>query len=274
MKHAVQCICAVAHLIFLDGLRKHALIGLIILALLLELCGLFFMDFFGHDVGRASSDFLLSVIWLTGMVFLYFHAVQAIALSEERKSIYMILSRPISRSQYVIGTFFGLVLLLFILQLVLGCVAWLSLLWIKDQLDVQYFRVFSQGYFVLSLLGIMMMQCCILAIIMLFCSVLRGSFLVLMMSIAYYFICSSAPIVLEALKQQVGKLYQDSFFYYVLKFVSFMFPDFSRLDFKDAVLAVNPILAEMDILLSFCVAIFYIMIVLACACKLYSRRDL
>ncbi|MDQ6961185.1 MAG: ABC transporter permease subunit [Mariprofundaceae bacterium] len=274
MKQAIQCISAVAQLTFLDGLRKQTLLGLIVLALLLECSGIFFMDFFGHDIGRASSDFLLSVIWLAGLVFLFFHAVQTIALSEERKSIYMILSRPISRSQYVLGTFIGLASLLLILQASLGVVAWFSLLWIKTQLDVQYFAVFNHGYFVLSLFGLMLMQCCVLAIIMLFCGMLRGSFLVLMMSIAYYFICSSIPVVLEAVKQQISSVQEGDNFYYLLQGLALIFPDFSRLDFKDAILEMNPSLVAVDTVSAFVLSALYLVIVLTCACYLYSRRDL
>lgn len=274
MRKSVQRVLAVAQVTFMDGMRKHALIGLIALALLLEVFGIVFMDFFGRDVGRASSDFLISIIWLAGMVFLLFHAVQTIAMSEEQKVIYIFLSRPISRSEYVVGIFVGLALLLFVLQVLLGVVSYVTLLWMKTQLETQYFPVFNQGYFVLSIVGVFVMQLCVLAAIMVFCGVLRGSFLVLMMSIAYYSICSGIPVVLESLKQQMIHIEQGYSSYYLLKAIGMLFPDFSRLDFKDfVVMPSTPMLAD-DVGLSFIFSVVYALMMLMLACYLYRRRDL
>jgi len=274
MNEAFQRIMAVTHITFMDGVRKHALIGLIILALGLELSGILFMDFFGRDVGRASSDFLLSIIWLTGMVFIYFHAIQSMAWSENQKVVFMILSRPISRSEYVLGSFLGLLGLLSLLQLFLGFVAWGALTWIQTQLDVQYFPTLNIAYFLLSVGGIMLMQMCVLAVVVLFCGVLRGSFLVLMMSIAYYAISSGIPVVLESLKQQVLHSGQDSLLLPVLTYAGLFFPDFARLDFKDYVVMLDPPHISMNIMLDFGLGFLYVVIVLMLANRLYARRDL
>jgi len=274
IKLHVDRMISVAEITFLDGLRKHTVMALVVLALILEVCGVVFMDFFGHDVGRASSDFLVSVIWLSGMLFLYFHAVQSIAWGEDQKVSCMILSRPITRTEYVLGTFVGLAGLLLILQFILGGIAWVALVWIKSQLEPQYFTVLNSHAFVLSVAGIMLMQLCILAVIVLLCCSLRGSFMVLTVAIAYYSICSGIPVVLESIRMQMESFNQGYGVYYLLQALSLVFPDFSRLDFKDAILSVEPALLFTDCVLRFALNLTYMSIVLSLACYVYTRRDL
>ena len=58
MFNRVRRISALTRLIILDGLRRHALIGLILFALAGTTSGLFFFDFIPRDIGRAANDFL------------------------------------------------------------------------------------------------------------------------------------------------------------------------------------------------------------------------
>ena len=50
-------IAGLARLIILDGLRRHALLGLLLLAIFAEGAGLLFYEFIPRDIGRASNDF-------------------------------------------------------------------------------------------------------------------------------------------------------------------------------------------------------------------------
>ena len=84
MLDSIKRISALARLIILDGLRRHALIGLILFALAAITGGLLFFDFIPRDIGRATNDFLFAIIWLTGFIFLLFHCVQVMAWDNER----------------------------------------------------------------------------------------------------------------------------------------------------------------------------------------------
>ena len=63
---------SLAWLIILDGMRRHALLGLFLFALTCETGGMFFFDFIPRDIGRASNDFLFSISWLAGILFVLF----------------------------------------------------------------------------------------------------------------------------------------------------------------------------------------------------------
>jgi len=267
-------ISSLARIIFLDGLRRHALAGLILLALAAEASGMLFMDFFGHDVGRASSDFLFSVMWMAGLLFLLFHAVQAIAWDEEHGAIYALLSRPISRAEYVLGVFIGLMVLLICLNALLGMMAYGTLLWIKHGLEVVYFPEFSAPHFLLAWAGMVMMQGVMLAAIMLFSGMVRGGFPVLLLTAAYYGICSGLPVVRASVMQQLAHGNDVGALNHLLQALTAIFPDFGRLDFKDYVLSVTQITEINAILIHFMVAVLYIVLAVVFACWLYGRRDL
>lgn len=265
----MRSIIALARLILLDGLRRHALAGLTLLALAAEAGGLFFMDFFGRDIGRVSSDYLFSVIGLIGLIFLFFHAVQVIAWDEERGVIYALLSRPLSRQQYVLGVFLGLTALLAGLDLLLGGAALATLAWIRHIVDTVYFPEFSLAHFLLTWAGLFASQLLLLAAIMLFSGLVRGGFPVLLLSTAFYAICSGLPVVRTSIEQS-GNV--SATLKGLLALLAALFPDLGRLDFKDFVTsATTPSPAPW---IAFAVALAYIAVAVAVASRLYARRDI
>jgi ABC-type transport system involved in multi-copper enzyme maturation permease subunit len=274
MRDSLQRLWALTWIIFLDGLRRQAILGLIVLALGLELSGFIFMDFIGHDIGRASTDFLFSIAWIVGAFFIFFHAVQVISWDEENGVIYALLSRAISRFEYVIGVFLGLSLLLLFLQLIVGSVALVSLYLIQSQLDSTYFPLLVPSHFILAWLGLFMMQWLLISVVVLFSGLVRGGFPVFILSLSFYLICSGLPIVRAHLLRQADMGIDTGLSPQLFQFLSAVFPDFSRLDFKNSVVSLDIGLDISDLLLSFSMSSLYIVMAILLACKLYSRRDL
>ncbi|MFH0782008.1 MAG: hypothetical protein V2B20_08675 [Pseudomonadota bacterium] len=269
----VKRITALARLIVLDGLRRHALIGLILFALAGVTSGLLFFNFIPRDIGRASNDFLFSIIWLTGFVFLLFHAVQIMAWDNERGVLHSYLARPISRTEYSLGIFAGLAFLLLLLNCILGTMGWLLLNFIKGSVAEVYFQHLSFPFYLLALLGLYWIQLMILAVILLISSAVRGSFPVLLLSLCYYFICFGLPVVRESVKQKISSD-SNQFLDTILKWLTAVFPDFSWLDFKTLIASNDTVPALPQLALPFFLATMYMIIVLWLACIIYKRRDL
>lgn len=278
MLKRVQRILALARNIVLDSLRRHALLGLVALAVAAQATGLFFFDFISRDIGRASSDFIFSIIWFAGFVFLYFHAVQVIAWDEERRTIYALLARPISRGEYVLGVFIGLAGLLLLLNLLLGALGWPTLLGIKRKVAPEYFGHLSTSYYLLTWLGLFAMELMILSVIMLFSGLVRGNFPVLLLSMAYYAICSGLPVVRGTVAFKAAFAEGDAaglnFLLKLLEYMTAVFPDFDRLDFKNFTVSTDALPAIDILMTNFGLAATYIIVVLWMACAVYQRRDL
>ena len=275
MCRGVQRIWALAQIIILDGLRRHALLGLLLLSLAAEAGGLLFFDFIPRDVGRASADFIFSVIWLSGMLYIYFFAVQTIAWDEEQRTIYSLLARPISRSEYVIGVFTGNATLLFLLNVLLGILGILTLMLIKRSVLPVYFPNLSVFFYLSSWLGLFAMELMLLSAVTLFSGLVRGGFPVFLMSLSFYAICSGLPVVREAVafseKAGAGSPELSSF----VKGMTAIFPDFDRLDYKNFIVTASASTPNvMEMLTNFGLVTTYIAFMLFLACAVYKRRDL
>jgi len=210
-----------------------------------------FFDFIPRDIGRASADFILSLAWLTGFIFLFFHGVQVMALDEERKVIYSLL-----------------------LNLLLSGLGFGALTLIRQMVAPVYFSQLSIFAYLLSWLGLFSLQLLLLAVILLFSGLVRGSFPVLLIALAYYAICSGLPVVRESVAQQAAGDQGASGLHSLLVWLTALFPDFARLDFKNSITAVATLPEAPLLLIHFGLTGAYISLVLWLACLVYQRRDL
>ena len=96
---------------FKEGIRNRAVYGISLLALLLFGANFLVAGMMPRDVGKVAVDFALSTISLSGILLVLFIGINLLAKDIDRRTIYMVLARPISRSQYIIGKFFGMCLL-------------------------------------------------------------------------------------------------------------------------------------------------------------------
>ena len=274
MHSTVRRIAAVARLVLLDGLRRHALMGLIALSVAAQIGALLFFDFIPRDIGRASGDFIFSVAWISGFIFLFFHGVQVIALDEERKVIYSLLARPISRRDYVIGIFMGIASLLLLLNLLLCGLGLGTLMVIKGLVKPIYFSHFNVTYYFLSWLGLFAMEMMVLSVILLFSGLVRGSFPVLLISLSFYAICSGLPVVRETVSQRAEQSEGLAGLKTLLAWMTAVFPDFDRLDFKNMIASSDSMPDFSLLLVNFGLTISYTVLFLWFACLVYQRRDL
>jgi len=274
MTISLKRISALSKIVLIDGLRRHALLGLIALSVAAQAGALLFFDFIPKDIGRASSDFILSLAWLSGCIFLFFHAVQVIALDEERKVIYSLLARPLSRGEYVLGIFMGLAGLLLLLNLLLCGLGFGTLLIIKQMVQPVYFSLFNISPYLLAWLGLIAMELMLLSVILLFSGLVRGSFPVLLISLSFYAICSGLPVVREAVNQMATREGAQQILGNMLRWLTAVFPDFDRLDFKNMIASSDPLPDLSLMLINFGLTISYVGLFLWLACLVYQRRDL
>lgn len=273
MINRVKRILSLGRLTIIDGLRRHAIIGLILFALAGEAAGLLFFDMIPRDIGRASNDYLFSIGWVTGMIFLLFHGVKAVAWDSEHRVVHCFLARPISRTEYILGVFWGLAVLLLFLNLILGTIGWAVLAIIKNSVDPFFFKHLSLWFYILACLGLYSIQLMILSMILFFSGAIRGNLPVLLLTLCYYFICNGLPVVREAVSQRADADASQGLMV-ALKWLTTVFPDFSRLDFKTFVIAKDAGFQALEIVKIFGMSAMYIVIFLWFAALLFSRRDL
>jgi ABC-type transport system involved in multi-copper enzyme maturation permease subunit len=127
----IRALWPVAVITYKEGIRNRAVYGISILALLLLAANLVVSGMVMREIGKVAIDMALSAVSFAGLLVVLFVGINLMAKDLDRKTIYMVLSRPISRSQYVVGKFFGMVLLLLVTMSVLGGFAIASVLLVQ-----------------------------------------------------------------------------------------------------------------------------------------------
>ena len=270
MFNAIARIWALAKITILDGIRCHAIIGLLSFAVCLITGVQFFYQFIPRNIAQFSFDFILSIGWLIGLLFLFFHSVQTVSWGGDKRTIQAIMSRPLSRANYVIGLFIGLTVLLVILNFVIALIGYWNILTIKRIVPL-YFPYFSTNWYIVSWIGLLTMQLMILAVILFFSSIMRGSFPVLLLTICYYFICNGLPVIRESLSSIIKP---PPYLFTFLKWLTIIFPDFSKLDYREYILTNDHLPTFTYITTNTIYSILYVIFFLYLASLIYQQRDL
>jgi Na+-transporting methylmalonyl-CoA/oxaloacetate decarboxylase beta subunit len=140
--------------------------------------------------------------------------------------------------------------------------------------DPIYFNQFNMAPYLLSWLGLVAMELMLLSVILLFSGLVRGSFPVLLISLSFYAICSGLPVVREAMTQRIAHDGAQPILENMLRWMTAVFPDFDRLDFKNMI-ASSALLPNLSLMLvNFGLTISYVALFLWLACIVYQRRDL
>src|SRR6266704_1559632 len=102
----------VAVITFKEGIRNRAVYGIIILSLLMLTVNFLICEIIMREVGKVAVDIALSTVSFSGLLLVLFVGINLMAKDLDRKTIYMVLARPISRTQYIVGKFLGMVTLI------------------------------------------------------------------------------------------------------------------------------------------------------------------
>jgi len=175
---------------FKEGIRNRAVYGISLLALLLFGANFLVAGMMPRNVGKVAVDFALSTISLSGILLVLFIGINLLAKDIDRRTIYMVLARPISRSQYIIGKFFGMCLLIIVTIGLLSILAALSIGSLKA-LYPNYFERFSWSMILLAVLFEMLMLIVLSALSFLFASFTSTSFITLVLTVITYIIGQS-----------------------------------------------------------------------------------
>ena len=102
----------------------------------------------------------------------------------------------------------------------------------------------------------------------------RGGFPVLLISLCFYLICSGLPVVRQSILQKEELEGVQTFTPKLLQVLTAFFPDFDRLDFKNAVVSAADHPQLLHLFAGFGLSCTYTIILLWLAAIVYSKRDL
>lgn len=209
------------------------------------------------EIRRVLFDFGLSFIELTGLAIVLFLGWGMIAREIDGKTIYLMLSKPVSRGAIVLGKFFGFASVVKITVII----ETLILIW------VLLIKGFTPDWiFLMAVVGIYLKLLSLLALILFF-STFVSPMIAMFMTIASYIIGHSGYTILDSAIQS-----HDTVMGYFARGILTFFPNLESLNLKNYVATDAPIHLS-NYFIAYGINIVYIFVVLFLAMKLFERRS-
>ncbi len=269
----MKSVMALAIITFKEGIRNRSLFGIALVSLFLFGLNISVAGFFMRDVGKVTIDMNLAALSCAGLLLVFFVAVNLMAKDIDRKTIHLVFSKPISRAQYIVGKYLGIV---FFVTACLSFLVIISTFTVGLLLTMypDYFIGFSWGLFYLACFFNLIKFSVLSAIVVFFSTISSGSLITLIFSISSYvvgvtieevvFYVKSAAAAQEKIISETLKLF--------LKVFSYVIPNFSVFDFTLEAAHGLPVSIER-ISISLGYSLTYIIVLLILSSYVFSHRE-
>ncbi len=264
-------IISLANITYKEGIRNRALFGIFIMALLAFALTVILTSLFMRDIVRVAASLSLTTISFSGLLMVIFIGTNLVAKDIDRRTIYMVISRPISRAEYIFGKFLGLCLLILVSITFLGIISSLPV-FISGLSYHNPQIIFSWGVYLTAVIFIAMKLILIAGIIIFWSSLTSTSFISLILTIAVYIIGSSNEVVKGFLDMKMTGVEISPLMSAVVKFVYYVFPNLSAFDLK--IQAANGLIVSAEyIIWTTAYWLFYTAIIVALGALVMERRE-
>jgi len=255
---ALRTIGYVALNTYRETVRDKVLYNLVLFALLMIGSSYVLGAISVYQEIKVIKDLGLAAISVFGMVIAIFIGIGLVAKEMERRTLYSVLPKPISRSQFLLGKYFGLCLTLLVNVVVMTVGLYVLLFLMKHPFDPALLKAIFLIYLKLALL---------VAVAILFStftsSILAGLF-AWFVYVAGYF--SSDLKNLESVVESTALPQLTRVLYYVL-------PNFKNFDVKAAVVAGDPV-PWSQLSWAAAYAAIYVTLLLVASCWVFEKRNL
>lgn len=264
---------ALAVITFKEGIRNRALFGITLLALFLFGLNLSVAGFFMRDIGKVTVDMNLTALTFAGLLLVFFVGINLMAKDIDRKTIHLVLSKPISRGQYIWGKYLGIVFFVTVSLLMLLVLSSLTIVLLL-QLYPNYFVGFSWNVFFVACFFILVKLWVLTAIVVFFSSITSSSLITLIFSLSSYVAGVTIEEVVFYLRTELvadEKIISESLKDFI-EIISYVLPNFSVFDYT---LEASHGLAITGnrFVLSLGYGTLYTAILLLLAAFIFSRRE-
>lgn len=201
-------------------------------------------------------DFWLAMIEIFGLISVIFIGSQLIFKEIEWKTIYLILSKPISRYEFIIGKFIWFAMIL------------AAIIFFQSMIFLALVIYSKSAFSLLVVLSIVFiyLKLLVLFAIILFLSTFISSILSIVLTILIYFISHSITSIYDmAINMKSMFMVNISRFFYII------FPPFEALNLKSAILS-NVKISPVFLMANTFYAVLYIVIILGFTIVIFNRK--
>lgn len=262
---------SLGYITFREGIKSRALFGILIMVLFMFAITETLTDLFMRDIVKVAADLSLATISFSGLLIVLFIGINLLSKDIDKKTIYMVISRPISREQYILGKLLGIAMLVTVSILFLGILSSIPVYLSKLSYDNPQ-SIFKWHIYFIAIVFIAMKLVLLSSITVFFSSFTSTSFISLVLTIATYIIGSTSEVVKGLLEVKMEGVEISPAAGALIKFVYYVFPNFSAFDLK--IQATHGLsLPEGYIMWTTVYWLFYIAIVASAGALIMKRRE-
>jgi len=268
----MKILWAIAVITFKEGIRNRSLYGISVFALLLLAANQLISGMIMRDVGKVAVDIALSSVSLAGLLIVLFVGINLLSKDFDRKTIYMVLSRPISRAQYICGKYLGMSFLLIATVVILSAFSVLSIHLVSINYH-DYFPNLSWFDIFIAIVFMLISLLVVSSVSFFYSTITTSSFTALILTIITYIIGNSLQEV-KGLVEAPGKvgIEVSPLSVKLVQAASYLFPNLTLFDLKaQAAHAVT--IPTSYLLWVMLYGVVYIVVVLTAASLVFSRRQ-
>jgi ABC-type transport system involved in multi-copper enzyme maturation permease subunit len=226
-----------------------------------------------RDISKIILDFCLMAIGIGGLLVPFFLAINLLSKDIERKTIYTILSRQVSRGEYILGKYLGLILLSGLVILILTAASLVAIFIGKIIYGDFFFRNFGLYPVFLASFFIWISSAVLTSLVTLWCAITTSSFLATLLTLFTYIIGQTIDDVVRFVSAETAGVEISQSVKYAVKIVKYLFPNLSVFDLKLQA-AHNIIVPAGESSILFAYAVIYSLAALSCSILIFRKRDL
>lgn len=264
---------ALALITFREGIRNRSVFGIGLFALFILGLNIAVAGFFMRDIGKVTVDMNLSALSVGGLLLVFFIGVNLMAKDIDRKTIHLVLSKPISRVEYIWGKYFGILLFVLVSLLILLTLSSATVFLLK-QIYPDYFGGFLWKIYYIATFFIFVKISLLGSVVVFFSSITTSSFITLIFSLCAFLVGSTIEEVLFYLRSGFAaqELTISESLKRFIEALSYVVPNLSVFDFKTE--AAHGLAIEWGRLaFSFGYAAVYVTVLLLLSSAIFKRRE-
>ncbi len=256
----VSLVLAIARNAFREAVRDRVLYNLVLFVLLLTAAAISIGELSGGQERKIIVDLGLSAMLLFGVFIAIFVGVGLVYKEIERRTVYSIFAKPVGRGEFLIGKYLGLCLTLLVNVLIMGAGVSLALIYVSRGWDPLVLRIWPA---VLLIYLELMILTAVALLFSAFSSPALSALLTFFVFIIGHF--SADLKSLSTSMQNAGARWLFAALYYLL-------PNLANYSFITQA-AHGHFPRTSDVMAAILFAFLFVVVILAAATLIFSRRN-
>ncbi|MCF2971421.1 ABC transporter permease [Synechococcus sp. Nb3U1] len=213
-------VVAIAHNVFRETIRDRILYLVMVFAVVMLGAIVLIPEVANQAHNKVIADLGLAAIHFLGLIVAIFVGTGLVNKEIEKRTVYVLIAKPMSRAEFIVGKHLGLAALLSVLLAIMTAIFLLGLLLV--QAEIPLFALLWAAVFIFLELVL------IVAAALLF-GVFTSSILATLYTIALFLMGHASRALL-----QLSRLVEDAGFGKVFEVIYLVLPDLERLNLRDA----------------------------------------